>query len=127
LKGVTFTENVGKCARCGKFLIEEEARDHTCDFGDIEIKGVKEILLDRITDLHQDRNGDHVYTAWGLDGIFYRLVECKHNPPHATKRKFTGCNNPPPDKLPVYLPGGGPQMSQTLQSGQSPWGDATLR
>jgi hypothetical protein len=88
---VNVTENVGKCARCGKFLIQEEAASHTCDFHDIEIVDAREILLDRISDLHQDRNGDHLYVAWGLDGVFYRFVECKHNPPHRTKRKFTGC------------------------------------
>lgn len=88
---MSVSENVGKCLRCGKFLIEEEARTHTCDFRDIDIRDVKEILFDRITDLDQDRNGDHIYIGWGLDGVFYRLEECKHNPPHATKRKFTGC------------------------------------
>ncbi len=47
-------------------------------------------MLDHITDLGQNRNDDHVLLGWGLDGILYRLVECKHNPPHSTKRRFTG-------------------------------------
>jgi hypothetical protein len=72
-------------------MVQEEMTEHKCDFHDIEINDAQELLMDTITDLNQNRNGDHVYIAWGLNGTFYRLVECKHNPPHATKRKFTGC------------------------------------
>jgi hypothetical protein len=101
---VTLTENVGRCPRCGKFIVEEQWEVHQCDFRDIEFNSAKEVLVDRMSDSGQNRNGDHVHLAWGLDGIFYRLVECKHNPPHrSTKRKFA---DPPPDKLPVYLEGG---------------------
>ena len=88
---MTLTENVGRCPRCQRYMIEEESRTHTCDFTEIELKGAKEIVLDHVTDLGQNKVGDHVRLGWGLDAVLYRLVECKHNPPHATKRKFTGC------------------------------------
>lgn len=106
--GVIGTENLGKCPRCQKFMIQEEMSIHHCDFHDINLTGAREIVLDTITDLRLDRNGDHVYIAWGLDRLFYRLVECKHNPPHSTKRKSTD-ENSPRDKLPVYLVGGVPR------------------
>jgi hypothetical protein len=57
------------------------------------LRGGKEIVLDHITDLGRDRNDDHVLLGWGLDAILYRLVECKHNPPHHTKRRFTDPND----------------------------------
>jgi hypothetical protein len=88
---VNSTNNLGRCPRCKRFLIEEETKTHQCDFRDIDLQGGKEIVLDHITDLGRDRNDDHVLLGWGLDAILYRLVECKHNPPHGTKRQFTGC------------------------------------
>jgi len=90
---VTSTENLGRCPRCKRFLIEEETKTHQCDFHDIGLRGGKEIVLDHITDLGRNRNDDHVLLGWGLDGILYRLVECQHNPPHSTKRKFTECGS----------------------------------
>ncbi len=86
------TENIGRCARCRKFLVQEELEGHQCDFHDIEVTDARELVMDTMTDLGRDRNGDHSLIAWGLDSIFYRLVECKHNPPHRTKRKFTDEN-----------------------------------
>ena len=83
-------QNLGRCPRCHKFMIEEESRSHKCDFRDIELSDGKELFIDHITDIGRNRNDDHVSLAWGLDGTLYRLVECKHNPPHSTKRKFTG-------------------------------------
>jgi hypothetical protein len=84
-------ENVGRCPRCNKFMVAEEWDEHKCDFKDIPLTDCKSIILDHITDFGQDKNGDHVYRAWALDGVLYRLVVCKHNPPHSAKRKFTGC------------------------------------
>jgi hypothetical protein len=89
---VILTENLGRCPRCHKFLIQEESQDHKCDFRDVELQDAREIILDHITDLGQNKNDDHVSLGWGLDAVLYRFVECKHNPPHATKRKFTGCD-----------------------------------
>jgi hypothetical protein len=86
-------------------LIEEDMRTHECNFSDIPIKDGRELFLDHTTDLGLDKNNDHVSLAWGLDGVLYRLVECKHNPPHSTKRKFTDDTCRPPDKLPVYWGG----------------------
>jgi hypothetical protein len=88
---VTLTQNLGRCPRCRKFMIQEEVSSHQCDFSDLEVTDAQEIVLDTITDLGRNKNGDHTYIGWGLNGVFYRFVECKHNPPHATKRKFTGC------------------------------------
>jgi hypothetical protein len=92
--------NVGRCARCGHFLIEEQSQTHRCE---IQIKQVKEIVRDWITDGAQDPNDDTVKTGLGIDGILYRLILCKHSPPHRAKRKFTNDDEQPPDKLPVYL------------------------
>jgi len=80
--------NAGRCPRCHKFLIEEQRETHSCQ---ISVGDVQEIVLDYMTDGCKDENGDIVKVAWGLDGILYRLILCKHNPPHSTKRPFTGC------------------------------------
>lgn len=93
---VTVTEDFGRCPRCRQFLIAEEKKAHKCNFEDMLVRGCEELVLDHITDLGQDRNGDHVHLAWALDGILYRLVVCKHNPPHAAEsRQVTGKNRSP--------------------------------
>ncbi len=78
-------ENIGRCPRCRKFLVAEEYESHKCDFRDIGIRDCKEIILDHMTDCGFDKNGDKVTLAWSLNGVLYRLVECKHNPPHRTR------------------------------------------
>jgi|SRR5208283_3632683 len=85
-------ENLGRCSRCGKFMIAEESRRHKCDFRDVPIRGCEEIVLDHLTDSGVDKNGDQLHLAWALNGMLYRLLVCKHNPPHSTKRKFTDEN-----------------------------------
>lgn len=35
---------------------------------------------------------NHFETHADRDGYLYRLIMCKHKPPHSTKRKFTGEN-----------------------------------
>jgi hypothetical protein len=80
--------NVGRCSRCHKFVIAEQRETHRCT---LDIKRVEEIYLDWIIDPVQNENEDSVRVAMGLDGVLYRLIECKHNPPHTTKRQFTGC------------------------------------
>jgi len=77
-------KNVGRCPRCRKFLIAEEYELHKCDFRDVGIRG-KEIILGHMTDCGLNRNGDRVTLAWSIDGVLYRLIECKHNPPHRTR------------------------------------------
>jgi len=80
--------NVGRCARCGKFLIEEEREHHQCELQTVDMK---DIVVDHFYELtKRDSDGHRLLVAQGLDGIQYWLVECKHNPPHSTKRPFTG-------------------------------------
>lgn len=65
-------------------MIEEEKETHDCK---PIFKGVKEIMFDS---LHAgnleagivDDNGDLYAGGMGLDGYHYRLIRCKHNPPH---------------------------------------------
>jgi len=81
-------ENVGRCPRCNKAIIGEQLASHRCD---ISIKGAETIFLDWIADGFTDENDDYVRMAQDLDGTLLELVLCKHNPPHSTKRQFTGC------------------------------------
>lgn len=83
-------ENLGRCPRCHKFMIAEQNETHVCDFMDLPLYGCEELVLHRLTDSGEDKNGDHLYLAWGINGILYRLLVCKHNPSHSTKRRFTG-------------------------------------
>lgn len=83
------TQNVGRCPRCRKFLIGEESASHICNFEELPIVGCEEIVLDRLSESGTERNGDHVYLAWGKDNILYRLLVCNHRPAHTAKRNFT--------------------------------------
>jgi hypothetical protein len=83
-------ENLGRCPRCHRFMIAEQQNDHVCEFSDLPLYGCEELVLHRLTDSGNEKNGDHVYLAWGINGILYRLLVCEHNPPHSTKRDFTG-------------------------------------
>lgn len=71
--------NIGRCPRCGEFIIEEQARTHKCR---IRTKRAKEIVFDWISDGFVSDNGDYVRLGKSLDGTLYSLVVCKHNPPH---------------------------------------------
>jgi len=86
-------KNIGRCPRCGKFLIAEDYESHTCDFADIPIRGHKEIRLDHMTDCGTDNNGDNIVLGWGLNGILYRFVICPHKEPHPRMCEY----RPPPD------------------------------
>jgi hypothetical protein len=79
--------NVGRCTRCGAFLIEEESESHKCE---IRVKEVKDIYFQWITDGITNKNGDLERTGLAFDGTLYGLYLCEHNPPCSTKRKFTG-------------------------------------
>lgn len=96
---MSIVENAGNCPRCGVFVIAEQSGLHVCN---IPTKGAETILLDWIGDGFTHENGDYIRMAKGLNGILYRFILCKHNPPHSTNCKR------PPDKLPVYLQGGYP-------------------
>jgi hypothetical protein len=95
---VSTTENIGRCPHCHKFMIAEESKTHVCDksksdvsiFSNRPLVGCEELVLHRLTDSGEEKNGDHVYLAWGISGILYRLLVCRHNPPHSAKRGFTG-------------------------------------
>jgi hypothetical protein len=97
---VTPSENFGRCPRCGQFLVAEQKKAHKCNFADRPIEGCEEIVLDRLSDAGEDKNGDHLHLAWGVDNMLYRLLVCKHNPPHGINTKR------PPDNATVYPPGG---------------------
>jgi hypothetical protein len=71
-------------------MIAEQQGDHVCEFGDLPLYGCEELVLHRLSDSGEEKNGDHVYLAWGINGKLYRLLVCTHNPPHGTKRDFTG-------------------------------------
>jgi hypothetical protein len=79
--------DVGRCPRCHKFLVAEEEKSHQCI---TPCQGAKSIFFDHITDAVEDENGDSIRVGKGLDGYYYGLIVCKHNPPHSTKRRFTG-------------------------------------
>jgi hypothetical protein len=83
--------NVGKCPRCGEFLIAEQLTNHKCK---ISFKDVQDVTIDHYYEMiSRDAQGHRTVIAVGIDGTLYRMTVCKHNPPHgATKRKFTGEN-----------------------------------
>jgi hypothetical protein len=82
--------NVGRCGRCGAFLIGEQSKSHTCDVG---IKDVVDIYLDWMTDGVTNENGDLERTALANDGTLYGLILCKHKPSHAAESRWvTGKN-----------------------------------
>jgi len=72
--------DIGRCPRCSRFLIAENLATHDCK---VPLKGVREVVLDWIIDGVQNEDEDLVQVAMGLDGFLYRLILCKHNPPHA--------------------------------------------
>jgi hypothetical protein len=78
-------KDIGRCPRCDRFLIAEQVETHRCT---IPINDVKEIYLDWMNDGVQNENEDVVHVAMGLDGILYRLILCKHNPPHNIKHNW---------------------------------------
>jgi len=80
--------DVGRCPRCHKFPIAEQRETHHCT---IPLKGVKEIVLDWIIDGIQNEDEDTVQVAMGLDGFLYRLILCKHNPPHTSRTPSDEC------------------------------------
>ena len=87
MKEGSIIQNIGRCPRCGIFLVEEQVSTHECQ---IRNNGSCEIVVDHFLELSQhDSEGHRLVVAQGLDGVQYWLVECKHNPPHSTKRKFT--------------------------------------
>jgi hypothetical protein len=60
--------NVGRCGRCGEFLLGEQSTTHNCR---VRIKKVVDIYLDWITDGTTNQNGDLERTALGLDNTLY--------------------------------------------------------
>jgi len=85
-RGEALTINVGRCPNCGNFLIGEEVNSHTCK----ALKGIQDLLIHHYYELSaRDDEGHKVLIAKGLDGFLYRLIICKHKPPHSTKRNFT--------------------------------------
>jgi ssDNA-binding Zn-finger/Zn-ribbon topoisomerase 1 len=104
---VSTTENIGRCPRCHKFMIAEQSKTHVCDksksdvcdFSNRPFVGCEELVLHRLTDSGEDSNGDHVYLAWGINRILYRLLVCKHYPSHSAEGSPLG--------KAIECPGGG--------------------
>src|SRR5208337_2876406 len=86
--GDVLSINVGKCLKCGEFLIAEQLAKHKCK---ISFKDVQDVTIDHYYEMmSRDEQGHRIVIAVGIDGTLYRMTVCKHNPPHeATKRKFT--------------------------------------
>lgn len=81
--------NAGRCPRCNTFLIAEDVANHRCK---MRLQGITTVMIHDYFETHADRQGHKILFAKGLDGYLYRLIMCKHKPPHATKRRFTGEN-----------------------------------
>jgi hypothetical protein len=86
-------------------MIAEQKETHVCDSMDLPLYGCEELVLHRLTDSGEDKNGDHLYLAWGINGILYRLLVCKHNPSHSAKRDFTGYGTKQGLDSPCHLAG----------------------
>jgi hypothetical protein len=82
--------NVGRCPSCHVFLISEEFVNHTCEK---KLQGIRTIQVSHYYETHEDREGHKMVFARGFDGYLYRLIVCKHNPPHSAKRNFTPNRN----------------------------------
>lgn len=99
--------NVGRCTVCGKFLIGEQGESHKCE---IEIKEVKDVYFQWMTDGITHKNGDLERTGLAFDGTLYGLYLCKHNPPHSLESRWLTGNDGqckrPPDNATVYPWGG---------------------
>ena len=78
--------NVGRCPTCNAFLIAEDLANHRCK---MRLQGTATVMIYDYFKTHADREGHKIVFAKGLDGYLYRLVICKHKPPHTAKRKFT--------------------------------------
>lgn len=59
-----------KCSRCKKAMIDEEFDDHNCSPA---LKGSKTILLDYYTK-GKDEKGKEMLLAKGMDGIMYTFI-----------------------------------------------------
>jgi hypothetical protein len=101
---VSNAENLGKCPRCHMTVIAEELTSHTCH---IPTRNAETIYLDWLDEEFVNADDDRVRMAKGLNGTLYRIILCKHNPPHSFRSRWlTGKDDEskrPPDKLPVYL------------------------
>jgi hypothetical protein len=91
----TQMSNIGRCERCGSFLIEEQQREHKCE---IPFNGCKTIFFDWIGNGFTDKVNDKVIMAKGLDGRLYSLIECSHNPPHSLESRLVTAIKRPEDE-----------------------------
>jgi len=64
------SQNLVKCLRCQKVLIQEEKADHVCT---PVLKGIIHIDIDYIVE-SPNEVGEKVFMAKGLDGYLYRLT-----------------------------------------------------
>jgi hypothetical protein len=83
---VISAENIGRCPKCNQFLVGEERASHICKLR--PERWVEEIYFNGITDSSSNEDQDQVRVGFGLDGKYYRLVVCKHSPPHSLKSRW---------------------------------------
>jgi hypothetical protein len=114
---VISSQNVSRCPRCKKALIQEQLATHKCSV-EYRLRGYQEVFVDHVTDMGKNVDCDHVLSAWGLDGTLYKLVICKHRPPHSLKsRLVTAIKRPdnetePPQKF--YISGFLPAVTKLV-------------
>lgn len=85
--------NIVKCDRCSKTLIIEEYEKHICT---PILKSIQDIVVDYYYEGKKDELGHDTFFMKGLNGVFYRVVKCLHNPPHTINRptKFDSDSDP---------------------------------
>jgi len=64
----------------------EEVADHVCNIA--PERWVEEIFVDHINEAVENADGDKVVVAKGLNGVYYRLITCKHDPSHSLKSRW---------------------------------------
>ena len=83
-----FDDYLERCPYCKRFMTPEQAKDHICNSPLIDVKEIAIIYHFETC----DKNGDTLIIARGLDGVLYKLHQCKNlvRGTDVIRRKFTG-------------------------------------